>query len=124
MNEADLRLLAAKLPLSQSTLRRNSNPAVAGLQTQVAESDQRSKKQHRQLATSKGCVAVRVEITSYRRRLLDTHDNLAFSFKRVTDRIAADLGVQDNDERIEWRFYQVKTDGDEGCTVRISVKNL
>lgn len=108
---------------SQSTLRRNA-VAVGGLQTEVAESDQRSKKQHRQLATSKGCVAIRIEITSYRRRLLDAHDNLAFSFKRVTDRIAADLGVQDNDERIEWRFYQVKTDGDEGCTVRISVKNL
>lgn len=93
---------------------------MGAVEAEKPESDRRGQKQDRQLAEGPFCVVVRCEITAYRRRLLDAHENHPYSFKHLVDAIAADLGVPDNDPRLVWRFHQVKTDGEEGVIVKIS----
>lgn len=44
---------------------------------------------------------------SLRKKLLDAHDNKASSFKALTDQIAFELGMDDADPRIEWKFEQL-----------------
>jgi len=63
-------------------------------------------------------IGIRVNLIAVRRRLLDS-DNLVASFKHCRDAIAAQLGLDDNDERIEWRCEQHKTKGREGVLVQI-----
>lgn len=62
---------------------------------------------------------VRVSLIACRRRLLDP-DAVAFSMKPLTDAIAATLGVDDADPRVEWEWHQIKTAGDEGVLVKIA----
>lgn len=48
-----------------------------------------------------------ITLTRLAPRALDS-DNLAASFKAVRDGIADSLGINDGDERIEWRYAQRK----------------
>lgn len=48
---------------------------------------------------------------------LDGHDNLATACKHVIDEVAAWMGVDDRDERVEWRVEQEH--GPWGARVRI-----
>ena len=43
-----------------------------------------------------------ISIVQYRRRALDTHDNLRTAAKPLVDAIAKDLGIDDGDVRIRW----------------------
>jgi hypothetical protein len=40
------------------------------------------------------------------RRITDTHDNLRSGFKGVVDELARQLGLDDGDERITWKYAQ------------------
>lgn len=62
-----------------------------------------------------------VQIVRYGRRSLDL-DNLASAYKACRDLIAGQLGIDDNDPRIEWRYDQVKTNGATGTHVMITLK--
>lgn len=48
---------------------------------------------------------------------LDGHDNLATACKHVVDEVASWMGVDDRDERVEWRTEQAR--GPWGVRVRI-----
>lgn len=69
-----------------------------------------------------GSVGVRVVMVAYRRRLLD-RDAVAFACKPLTDAVAATLGVDDDDPRVEWEWRQVETRGAEGVSVRVEVES-
>ena len=66
----------------------------------------------------KKCVAILVEIVSFRVRELDA-DNLVGGSKHLRDCIAHSLGVDDGDKRLRWRYRQVVTEGSTGTLVRI-----
>lgn len=97
------------------------NPDLGGLQAEGPKLHRGGQKQDFKLEESARSVAIRIELTAYRRKLLDEHENHPYSFKHLVDIIADNFGVPDNDPRLAWRFYQLKTDGREGCTVRIEV---
>ena len=59
-----------------------------------------------------------ISLVSLRSRKLD-RDNLVGSFKWLQDAIAWSLQVDDGDDRIEWQYAQLITDGEEGVMVRI-----
>ncbi len=61
---------------------------------------------------------LRVSLVAFRRNLLD-RDAVSFQFKPLTDAVAATLGVDDDDPRVEWEWGQVKTDGEEGVVVKV-----
>lgn len=66
-----------------------------------------------------GGVVYRVTLVSYRRRLLDAHDNLRHGLKPLVDAIAASLKLDDADKRIEWEYGQVQSKGTTGVAVKI-----
>lgn len=73
--------------------------------------------------TGGGCVAggapvVRVSLTNFRRRLMDS-DNLIGGYKPLRDGIARSMCLDDADTVIEWEYAQQLTRGKEGTVVRI-----
>lgn len=68
-----------------------------------------------------GKAIVAVSLVQYRRRALDSHDNLRSACKPLVDAIAASLGIDDGDNRIRWEYGQIETRGQEGTAVRIEV---
>jgi len=50
---------------------------------------------------------VRVTVTRYAARSLDSHDNLTMSAKHIVDAIAQWLGIDDADKRVEWKFQEL-----------------
>ena len=62
---------------------------------------------------------VRVRFIVLRKRLLDRMDNENYALKSAKDAVAEWLGLNDNDERIEWQCEQHKTKGREGVLVQI-----
>lgn len=60
---------------------------------------------------------VTVTLTRIGPRRLDD-DNLAASFKATRDQVAAELGIDDGSERLEWRYRQEK--GAYGIRVEIA----
>ncbi len=68
----------------------------------------------------KGCVVVRVVLITCRRRELDD-DSATYALKPLRDAIAASLGLDDADARIEWNYGQQTTKGEQGVIVRIEV---
>lgn len=64
-------------------------------------------------------VGIRVVLVSFRRRLLDAHENLPYAFKPLVDAIAASLGIDDADPRVSWEYHQCVTRGQTGCVVTI-----
>lgn len=50
---------------------------------------------------------VDIILIALRRCLLDHHDAVAYACKPLTDAIAADLGVPDNDPRLHWQYHQL-----------------
>ncbi len=100
--------------------RKGSRPAVGAVETGGSEPvegralDGGAPEQGRGSAG----VGVRVSLLAYRRRLLDP-DAVAFSFKPLTDCIAASLGVDDADKSVAWEWEQVQTRGEEGVVVKL-----
>jgi hypothetical protein len=47
-------------------------------------------------------------LTRYSSGSLDAHDNLPSAFKHVVDEIATWLGIDDADQRVQWRYEQEK----------------
>lgn len=65
----------------------------------------------------KAALVGRVCVVAFRQRLLDP-DAVSYSFKGLTDAIAASLGIDDADPRIEWSWHQIQH-RTEGCSVLI-----
>lgn len=65
-------------------------------------------------------VALRITLIAFRKRLLDQHDTVAYSFKPLTDAIAFTLGLDDADKRLRWEYLQVVTRGRTGVIVMIA----
>lgn len=61
----------------------------------------------------------RITCIALRKRLLDAHDAVAYSFKPLTDAIAESVGLDDADPRISWQYGQQQTKGSEGVIVII-----
>lgn len=61
-------------------------------------------------------VVLRVVFTAHLARPMDD-DNLVASLKPLRDAVAASLGVDDGDPRVEWACRQVK-DADEGVSIK------
>lgn len=64
---------------------------------------------------------VEVSIVAATHRRLDG-DNLAAGCKPLRDAIARTLGLDDNDDAVEWQYGQVRCSGDEGTIVVIRQK--
>ena len=62
---------------------------------------------------------IRVFIIQFRKRLLDRIDNRNSACKGLIDSIAKTVRLDDNDSRITWQIEQIKTNGEEGCVVKI-----
>jgi hypothetical protein len=94
---------------------------LAGLQTNVAKSAAPTAlvSKHEAPQASKDGIVVRITLIAVRRRLLDRLDNATSQFKTLKDLIAEALGVDDNDERIDWELEQVKTTGVEGTIMKV-----
>lgn len=88
-----------------------ASPEQPSVQTLVCQEQKPSR--------SKSRVEIRVVLIAFRRKLLDQHDSLAFSFKPLVDEIAATFGIDDADPRLNWEFHQIKTTGCCGVLVRI-----
>ncbi len=88
-----------------------TSPEQPSVQTLVCQEQKPSR--------GKSRVEIRVVLISFRRRLLDEHDSLAFSCKPLVDEIARTLELDDADPRLKWEYHQVKTTGITGCLVRI-----
>ena len=67
----------------------------------------------------KTSVGYRVCLVAHLKRPMDGHDNLRASLKPLVDAIAATLGIDDGDKRIEWDYHQIK-DRTEGVAVKIT----
>lgn len=61
---------------------------------------------------------LRITIVNFREALLDKN-NYIFGCKGIQDAIARSLGLDDNDQTIDWEFEQVRTRGSTGLLVRI-----
>ena len=59
-----------------------------------------------------------VRLTRFAPRKLDAFDNLPRSFKAVVDEVAAQIGIDDGDSRIEWKCEQT-TSKAYGVEIRI-----
>lgn len=75
---------------------------------------------HAPRKTGKSSVGICVEIISFRKRLLDD-DNLSSGCKPLRDAIAKSLGLDDGDPLLRWDYQQVRTTGQTGTLVKISV---
>lgn len=68
----------------------------------------------------KASVGIRVEIVSFRKRLLDSDNHIAGN-KPLRDSIAKSLGLDDGYPLLRWDYQQVRTTGQPGTLVKISV---
>lgn len=121
MNLDDLR--KTKVGQLPGNARLLSEPAGVHLD-QVAQSkrqrDHRGLSEDQKLETGPAGVGFSVTLISFRRRLVDGHDNLRTGLKPLVDRIAASLGYRDDaDPRLSWHYQQFKTDSQEGTLVTI-----
>lgn len=65
-----------------------------------------------------GKIRLVVSIIGLRRRILDD-DNFTAGNKPLRDAIAATLGIDDGDKRIEFQYGQVKVQGEQVTIVKI-----
>ena len=87
-----------------------------------SEHNQRGAGQDRSVEESPSGVRYSILIVSYRKRLLDSHDNLRTTHKALVDRITERYGFQsDSDPRLQWNYDQVQTKGPVGTHVLISL---
>lgn len=119
-------LVEAKLPISESTRKRNphlfsaANSQLAGTerkQDPVPVLDPGKKTR----ARSKRGVVVCVTIIVLGNRFLDD-DNVCAGCKSLRDEIAKTLGVDDGDKRVKWEYGFAQTAGPEQTLVRIALK--
>lgn len=120
-------VVAAKLPISESTRKRN--PHLFGAVGAVeANRPQRPTLPplERNLQKPEGGAAsfgFRITCVALRKRLVDGHDAVEYSFKPLTDAIAASLGFKnDADPRLHWEYAQVLTSGEQGVIVKIETR--
>ena len=114
-----------EIPQKVSESVRRINPHLYPLAGLPAKESQRTPapalgRDHAEQKRCKIRLRIRVDLIAMRRRLLDS-DNLVGSFKHVRDAIAAKIGIDDNDPRIEWHCHQIKTDGQQGTITRITL---
>ncbi len=69
-----------------------------------------------QATRSSTCLPLVVTLTNLGKPM-DGHDNLPNSFKAIVDQVAALLGIDDGDERIEWRYEQKAGKGGVEITI-------
>lgn len=62
----------------------------------------------------------RISIISFRKKLVDEHDNLRMGCKPLVDAITRSLGFSSDDNpRLHWEYQQCKTEGRLGTLVKI-----
>ena len=103
--------------------KRNPHLFVGRLEQPQRKQNVGSQSPNRPVAARPGCLAYRVRLTSFRRKLLDG-DNLQTGLKPLRDAIAATLGIDDADCYIQWEYHQVATDGPRGVNVLIHPQGL
>lgn len=109
---------------SESTIRRNPHLySVCPFPSEVAQPDpaQALDRGGKKREAIKDGVEYRVAIIALRKRLADADNNVA-SFKNVQDSIAATLGIDDGDPRIQWEYGQIQTNGEQGLLVKIEMR--
>lgn len=52
--------------------------------------------------------AFHITLTRIAPRMLDQHDGLPCALKPIADEVAKQLGVDDRDKRVEWRYAQCR----------------
>lgn len=60
-----------------------------------------------------------VSLVCFRSKLVD-FDNLVAGCKPLRDAVAATLGLDDADPRLEWEYHQIKTTGPNGVLVKVA----
>jgi hypothetical protein len=61
-----------------------------------------------------------ITIVQFRKRLLDSHDNMRFACKPLVDAITKQLGFTDDaDKRLEWRYEQTQNKHLFGTLVKV-----
>jgi hypothetical protein len=94
---------------------------VAELVRAESEHNQRGAGQDQSVEESPSGVRYSILIVSYRKRLLDSHDNLRTAHKALVDRITERYGFQsDSDPRLQWHYAQIQTSGVTGTHVVIT----
>jgi hypothetical protein len=109
---------------SQSTIRRNLDLSSVGAgQAQERKPDPVSalEREPKVLSRSPRRLEVRIAIIRIGPRLLDS-DNATYAAKPLRDAIAASLGVDDADPRLEWEYLQIKSSGSPGVLVKIEIR--
>lgn len=111
--------LKAKFPNAcESFLRLNSSDALGPVADPKREPDKRGEGKDRGLVGGQARVGYCVTIVSFRRRLVDAHDNLRTGAKPLVDRITETLGFRsDDDPALTWQYVQLRTAGPEGTLV-------
>lgn len=118
----ELKVTGRILPISESTKRRNPHLySLGGLDSKRPQSDavQALVGRVQKPASGPQGVALRITCIAFRKRLLDQHDAVAYSFKPLTDAIAFTLGLDDADKRLQWEYHQILTTGRTGVIVMV-----
>jgi hypothetical protein len=96
------------------------NPLAAGLSTKESKSNDGIKSEDKSVERKQESVEFCITIICFRKRLLDSHDNLASSCKPLVDRITEWLGFNSDDNKLlSWNYAQIKTRGKVGVIVKI-----
>lgn len=97
---------------------RDANPHLATVDNPQRQSNQRRESQDRCVESSENSLGYCVTIISFRKRLVDGHDNLRTGAKPLVDQITEWLGfASDDNQRLTWQYSQVRTDGEPGTLV-------
>lgn len=97
---------------------RDANPHLATMDNPKRQPHQRRESENRCVESSEGSVGYCVTIISFRKRLVDGHDNLRTGAKPLVDQITEWLGfASDDNPRLTWQYSQVRTDGEPGTLV-------
>jgi hypothetical protein len=94
--------------------------ALAAWSVAVAKPHQRSPREDCRMDSPAPGLGYRITLTQFRRKLMDGHDNLAYSAKPLVDQITTWLGyTNDADHGLHWEYGQQQTLGEEGMIVKI-----
>lgn|GEM_PF-5167267 len=111
-----------KIPYGSESFRAK-NPhlfPLAGVRTPKPKSNERGEGEDRRVEASASSVRRCVVLTTYRPRLLDSHDNARQALKPIVDALVEKLGFSnDADERITYEYHQIKSNTIQGTHILI-----
>lgn len=114
--DPNIKVSGRVLTYSESTKRRNPElfknhqPVAAGVCAEKPEPNQRSQGEDSALETIPKRLAFRITFTTYRKRILDEHDNARHALKPLADAITEGLGFKSDDcANLEWCYHQIRS---------------